>query len=157
MPSLKPLLDAYGGPYKDRYRFWTGVTLLLRLIVTIIFSFTSGEVAKINTSVISTAILGIFLSWSFMSAVYRNVYLSVLEVAFLTNLFLLSNLSNAASLIKLYILQKFFLYLYRTVYYLLYNHHDCALRAENVQQAYKMLHTQKKTTIIKSLTTSCSR
>ena len=41
-----------------------------------------------------------------MSAVYRNVYLSVLEVAFLTNLFLLSNLSNAASLIKLYILQK---------------------------------------------------
>ena len=41
-----------------------------------------------------------------MSAVYRNVYLSVLEVAFLTNLFLLSNVSNAASLFKLHILQK---------------------------------------------------
>ena len=26
---LKPLLDAYGGPYKDKYRFWTGVTLMV--------------------------------------------------------------------------------------------------------------------------------
>ena len=41
-----------------------------------------------------------------MSAVYRNVYLSVLEVAFLTNLFLLSSVSNAASLFKLQILQN---------------------------------------------------
>ena len=28
---LKPLLDAYGGPYKDKYRFWTGVTRCLPL------------------------------------------------------------------------------------------------------------------------------
>ena len=31
--KFKPLLDAYGGPYKDKYRFWTGVTLLVRLSV----------------------------------------------------------------------------------------------------------------------------
>ena len=76
VPSLKPLLDMYGGPYKDRYRFWTGVILLLRLIVTII---TSGKVAKINTSVITTAILGIFFAWSFMSAICLP---ECLEVAF---------------------------------------------------------------------------
>ena len=35
-------------------------------------------------------------------------------------------------------------YLCRTVCYLLYNHRDCALWAENAQQAYNMLHTQKK-------------
>ena len=29
VPRLKPILDAYGGPYKDRYRFWTGITLFL--------------------------------------------------------------------------------------------------------------------------------
>ena len=27
--KFKPLLDAYGGPYKDKYRFWTGVTLIV--------------------------------------------------------------------------------------------------------------------------------
>ena len=46
--KLKPLLDAYGGPYKDKYRFWTGVTLTVRLTVTVAFSFTSGELAFIN-------------------------------------------------------------------------------------------------------------
>ena len=101
VPTLKPLLDAYGGPYKDRYRFWTGVTLLLRLIVTIIFSFTFGELAKINMVLISIIILGISLSWIFISAVYRKVYLSILDVLFLTNLFLLSNVGLATSLFSL--------------------------------------------------------
>ena len=42
---FKPLLDAYGGPYKGKYRFWTGVTLMVRLTVTVTFSFTSGKLA----------------------------------------------------------------------------------------------------------------
>ena len=106
VPTLKPLLDAYGGPYKDRYRFWTGVTLLLRLIVTIIFSFTYGELVKINLALISTVILGILVPWLFMSAVYRNVCVSILDVLFLTNLFLLSTVSLAASLFYLQNLVK---------------------------------------------------
>ena len=106
MPTLKPQLDAYSGPYKDRYRFWTGVTLVLRLIVTIIFSFTFGKLAKINMLIISTVILGILVSWVFMSAVYRNVYLSILDVLFLTNLFLLSNFCLTTSLFNLETIEK---------------------------------------------------
>ena len=102
VPTWKPLLDAYCGPYKDRYRFWTGVTLLLRLIVTIIFSFTFGKFVKINMVLISIIILGISL---FTSTIYRNVYLSILDVIFLTNLFLLSNVGLATSLFNL---QTFF-------------------------------------------------
>jgi len=30
---LKPLLDAYTGPYKDKYRFWTGLLLLVRAVL----------------------------------------------------------------------------------------------------------------------------
>ena len=101
VPTLKPLLDAYGGPYKDRYRFWTGVTLLLRLIFTIIFSFTFGEFIKINMVLISIIILGISFSWVFMSAVYRNIYLSILDVLFLTNLFILSNFNLVISQLNL--------------------------------------------------------
>ena len=58
---LKPLLDAYGGPYKDKYRFWTGVTLMVRLILTVTFSFTSGKLAVINASIIITIVVGIFI------------------------------------------------------------------------------------------------
>ena len=35
---IKPLLDAYQGPYKDKYRNWTGVTLLLRIILFTAFA-----------------------------------------------------------------------------------------------------------------------
>ena len=31
--KLKPLFDAYNGPYNDRYRFWTGLLLLVRLVL----------------------------------------------------------------------------------------------------------------------------
>ena len=152
VPSLKPLLDAYGGPYKDRYRFWTGVTLLLRLIVTIIFSFTTGEMAKINTSIITMTILGIFFAWSFMSAVYRNVYLSVLESVFLANLFLLSNVSNAASLFNLKILEKgstLVSIVVSIICFIIIVVVHCGQKMHK-----KMVHTQKR---IKPPTVGCSR
>ena len=68
--KFKPLLDAYGGPYKDKYRFWTGMTLMLRLVATISFSFTSGRLDSINTGIITTIVVGIFTFWSFSGSVY---------------------------------------------------------------------------------------
>ena len=90
---LKPLLDAYGGPYKDNYRFWTGVTLMVRLILTVTFSFTSGKLAVINASIIITVVVGIFIFWSFANGVYKEMYLSILDAFHLLNLFLLSTVS----------------------------------------------------------------
>ena len=91
--KFKPLLDAYGGPYKDNYRFWTGVTLMVRLTVTVIFSFTSGGLAIINASIISTIVVGILIFWSFTKGVYKKVYLSTLEVFYLLNSLLLSTIT----------------------------------------------------------------
>ena len=90
---LKPLLDAYGGPYKDKYRFWTGVTLMVRLILTVTFSFTSGKLAVINASIIITIVVGIFIFWSFANGVYKEMYASILEAFHLLNLFFLSTVS----------------------------------------------------------------
>ena len=36
--KIKPLFDAYTSPYKDRYRFWPGLLLLLLTILVFIFS-----------------------------------------------------------------------------------------------------------------------
>ena len=90
MVRLKPLLDSYGGPYKDRYRFWTGVTLIVRLTLTVTFSFTSGGLAVVNAYIISIVIIGIFTAWFFMNGVYKSVYISALEMLYLLNLYLLS-------------------------------------------------------------------
>ena len=99
--KFKPLLDAYGGPYKDKYRFWTGVTLMVRLILTVIFSFTSGRLAFVNASIISTVIVGIFTIWSFVHGVYRSVYISALESFYLFNIFLLNIVCQTTAFLSL--------------------------------------------------------
>ena len=91
--QFKPLMDAYGGPYKDKYRFWTGVTLIVRLIVTIASSFTSGRLAIINAFIITTCVMAIFTFWFFANGVYKKIYLSSLEAFYLLNLFFLSSIS----------------------------------------------------------------
>ena len=88
--KFKPLLDAYGGPYKDKYRFWTGATLMVRLTVTVTFSFTSGGLDVINAAIITTIVVGILMFWLFTKGVYKRIYLTVLEMFFLINIFLLS-------------------------------------------------------------------
>ena len=68
---------------------------MVRLIVTVTFSFTSGELAVINASIITTVVVGILTFWSFTNGVYKNTYLSVFEMFYLLNIFLLSNVSLA--------------------------------------------------------------
>ena len=98
--KFKPLLDAYGGPYKDKFRFWTGVTLMVRLTLTVTFSFTSGKLAAINSCIIITVVVGIFIFWSFTKGVYKKIYLSTFEVFYLLNIFLLSTVSLAAASLR---------------------------------------------------------
>ena len=88
--KFKPLLDAYGGPYKDKYRFWTGVTLMVRLALTVTFAFSLGD---INAYIITTVVVGILTSWSFTQGVYKKIYLTGLEAFYLVNIFLLSIVS----------------------------------------------------------------
>ena len=49
---LKPLIDAYTGPFKDKYRFWTGLCLIVRLMLTVVFSFTTTLQSKLNNYII---------------------------------------------------------------------------------------------------------
>ena len=91
VPKLKPLLDAYGGPYKDSYRYWTGITLVVRLGVTVIFSFTRGELVFLNSVIIASIVLIFFFAWLFMKGVYKNILLNLLDSIFLLNLFILAN------------------------------------------------------------------
>ena len=94
--KFKPLLDAYGGPYKDKYRFWTGVTLMLRLILTVTFSFTVGRLVIINAFIIITVVVGILTLWTFPAkGVYKKFYMSLLEAFYLINISVLSTVTLA--------------------------------------------------------------
>ena len=63
---LKPLLDAYTGPYKE-YRFWTGLLLLVRFILLLAYACNAQGDASLN--VLLTGVAASFLltvGWAFM-------------------------------------------------------------------------------------------
>ena len=86
--KLKPLFDAYTGPYKASHRYWTGLLLFVRIILLIIFSF-------VNQGTISLLIIAIFSmalqTWLCLAKwVYEDFINNLLEMAFLLNLALTS-------------------------------------------------------------------
>ena len=85
--KLKPFLDAYTGPYKDKYRYWTGLLLIVRVLLTTVFSYTTGTVPQYNNYIIA------FISSALLSlsrGVYRNNVLNLLEYFYFFNLVWLS-------------------------------------------------------------------
>ena len=73
-PNFKPFLDAYHAPYTNKYRYWTGVMLLLRFILLLISAFpfnTLGDQSVNLLAIVSvtTAVLAIL-----DTRVYKNEF-----------------------------------------------------------------------------------
>ena len=81
--KLKPFIDAYVGPLKDRFRYWPGLLLIARIILITVFSFTTGEMVKVNNYII-VIIVGILLIVG--NSVYRDKKLTILDQFHLVNL-----------------------------------------------------------------------
>ena len=92
---LKPLLDAYTGPYKDRYHFWTGFLLLVRIFLFIAFALNFKRVPVVNFTLI--IIVSTILMIAIQPGIYRNQLLGILESSLYVNLILFSALMAACS------------------------------------------------------------
>ena len=91
---LKPFIDAYYGPFKDKYRFWTGLLLVIRMFVTGLFAVTTGIIPQVNNYII-TIIAFVLLPVS--RGIYRMKVNTVLEMFFLFNLGLMSLLNTVSN------------------------------------------------------------
>ena len=92
---LKPFIDAYYGPFKDKYRFWTGLLLMIRMFVTGLFAVTTGTIPQVNNYIIT--IIAIILLPVVSRGIYRNKVNTVLEMSFLFNLGLMSLLNTVSN------------------------------------------------------------
>ena len=75
---LKPFFDAHSGPYKNRYRFWTGLLLLTRCILFVTYAANAHNSPVVNLTLTS---ITCFVFLSLMVAfygVYRRLYLEML-------------------------------------------------------------------------------
>ena len=90
--KLKPLFDAYNGPYQDKHRYWTGLLLLVRLFMVLVFSFnTAGENA---TVVIIVIVCGVMLcTIGLCNGLYRHKINTVLECFYVLNLIFIASVS----------------------------------------------------------------
>ena len=91
--KLKPFIDAYTGPYKDKYRYWTGALLMTRLLLTTLFSYTTGTAPKINNYTIA---LASFVILYLSKDAHRKKIINFLSSFYYFNLGLLA-LCNAIS------------------------------------------------------------
>ena len=89
--KLKPLFDAYTGPYKDRHCYWTGLLLLLRISVFLIISSNVSGDPAINLLAILIVVLCVLVYTSLIENIYKVWYLNALEFFSFLNLGLLSS------------------------------------------------------------------
>ena len=88
--KLTPLVDAYQGPYKTKFRWWTGAMLLVRGTFLLAFGLNVLGDTRLNLILIVSlcaVLLGVM--WN-MGPIYKERYINVIETFFIVNLGLLS-------------------------------------------------------------------
>ena len=88
---LKPLFDAYTGPYKDKHRYWPGLLLVVRVALFLVFSVNvfGDPAVSLLTIIVTTFCMNYFTIT--VGGVYKNSLLNMIEYSFFLNLGVLSS------------------------------------------------------------------
>lgn len=90
MRRSKPIIDAHTGPYKDKYRFWAGLLLLVRIFLLLAFAGNISGDPSLNLLLVLAIVLCLLaLQWAF-HGLYKQWPLDILEAFFLVNTGMLS-------------------------------------------------------------------
>ena len=92
---MKPFFDAYGGPYKDKYRFWTGFLLLIRVILALVVSQDTEPTKSLD--VLTSFLIVIILMHYIFKGIYRHFSLGFLEELFILNLMFMAYMNVRTS------------------------------------------------------------
>ena len=84
--KLKPFRDAYGGPYTNNFRFWTGLLLVVRIFLAMVVSLSSDTSASLTVLLAVCMVLILFLSTGYVYDQERHRWLHILEIWMLLNL-----------------------------------------------------------------------
>ena len=82
------IMDAYHAPYNRRHRYWTGLMLLTRCVLFLVFATNSSIIT--NMFAIVLVVMGILLFKTQIRKVYKKYVIEIIELGFLLNLGILS-------------------------------------------------------------------
>jgi hypothetical protein len=86
--KFKPVFDCYAGPYKDKYRFWTGMLLVVRTLLIILF--TANTAASIDLNSLIILVVSCTLLLANTNGAYKNSICNYLESFFYLQLVVFS-------------------------------------------------------------------
>ena len=95
LTNVRPIFDAYGGPYKDKCRFWTGFLLLLRVILALVVSLNTNSTASYD--VLASILIIIVFMYFLLKEIYRHFPLDFLEKFFILNLMFMAYMNEETS------------------------------------------------------------
>ena len=76
---VKPFLDAYYGPFKDKHHYWVGVLLAVRGVLFVLLASFFAIENSISLLLISITSLEVPIYTSFTGRLYKKMYATVLE------------------------------------------------------------------------------
>ena len=86
---LKPILDAYGGPYKDRYVFWVGLRLFTLAIMCSTYAV-SGVDNPSLALMIQLIFITFFHFWQALCKPFKNYFIELLDLFFTMNFIMMA-------------------------------------------------------------------
>ena len=87
---LKPFFDAYTGPFKPNHCYWTGLLLIVRIILLLTFTLHRCHSSIPSLLAITVVSIGLMTYLAATKGVYKNSLPNYLELFFLCNLGLTS-------------------------------------------------------------------
>ena len=86
---VSTFLDVYHGPFKNKHRYWSGLLLVTRFCLFLVFAFNVNGDTSVNILAIAICLIGLQTTFVLFT-VYKAWYLNVLEASFIINLLLLA-------------------------------------------------------------------
>ena len=87
--KVKPLFDAYTGPFKDKHRYWSGLLLLVRVVLYIVYSTNVGGDPAVNLLATCITVICLLTYLVLAGGVYKSWPLTILECSYLLNISIL--------------------------------------------------------------------
>ena len=115
--KFKPLLDAYQGPYKDKYYFWTGIQLLIRAVFFGISSL-DRNINLIVSAILLTVYCGIYGIFRPFKSKAKN-YQEIILIFNLHGLYVISLHSFHATVINTIILMAAVHFIFIITYHII--------------------------------------
>ena len=88
--KLKPLFDAYTGPFKEKHCYWFGVLLLVRVALYVVFSLNISGNSSVNLMAIGITSICVLAYLTQIGGAYTSWAANLLESLFVMNLGILS-------------------------------------------------------------------